>query len=227
LHIIDYNELVDAGEDPWEVLVRDVMGLEPYADKRRTTNLEGGHDQDKSERINSSPDAFSLSVAGSFYQWRWTNPGLSAQAGPKDEELTDIRRQSGDNNHTVLLPQLNCILPLLEPLKAVLPKTCSTLESVCSLWELHEKEALNRLAREGSNLLYFKRDDGNSSKGKGNIIFGKRNETVCEVDTVALTMSIGKRQLDDVFRQVAVRIEQTCSNDMIAPGSKIIPFYMQ
>ena len=49
-------------------------------------------------------------------------------------------------------------------------------------------------------------NDDNSSKDKGNIIFEKINETVCEVDTVALTISTGKRQLDDVFRQVAVQV---------------------
>lgn len=106
LATIDDNELVDAGKDPWEVLVKDVMGLKSYSEKRRTTYLEGRHNQDKSEKMNSSPDAFSLSVVGSFYQWRWTNPGLSGHAGLNGEEMTDIRRQSGDNNHTLILPQL-------------------------------------------------------------------------------------------------------------------------
>jgi Neuraminidase (sialidase) len=84
----------------------------------------------------------------------------------------------------------------------MLPKTCSILESVCSLWELHGKEALNLQAKEGSRLLYFKRDDDNSNngEGKGSIISGKRSETVREVDNVALTLSSKKRQLDEVFQ---------------------------
>ena len=219
LVVIDYNEMVDAGEDPWEIIVRDVMGFESYADEMKTSNIEGDHHQDTSKKINVSPDAFSLSVAGSFYQWRWTNPGLSAPAGPNAENVTDIRKQSDDHNHT-FLHRLECVLPLLDPLKDMLPKICSTFESVCSLWELHEQEALNRLAKEGSRLLYFKRDDDNpnNGEGKGGIILGKRNETVCEVDTVALTLSTRKRQLDEVFRQVAIQVEQKCSGDMITPG---------
>lgn len=229
LAVIDYNEMVDAGKDPWEIIVRDVMGFESYADKTKTTHTEGDHHQDKSKKINVSPDAFSLSVAGSFYQWRWTNLGLSAPTGPNAEEMTDISKQSDVVHNHTLLPRLECILPLLDPLKDMLPKTCSTLESVCSLWELHEKEALSRLAKEGSRLLYFKRDDDNSSdgKGKGSITLGKRNETVCEVDTVALTLHDGKRHLDEVFRQISTKVEQTCSGDMITPGGRISPFYMQ
>jgi hypothetical protein len=69
---------------------------------KTTTNIKGDHNPDTSKNINVSPDAFSLLVEGSFYQWQWTTLDLSVPVGPNAEEVTDIRKQSDDYNQTFL-----------------------------------------------------------------------------------------------------------------------------
>ena len=98
------------------------------------------------------------------------------------EEVTGIPESSQTTTTKHFFIGWNEFCRCYDPLQDMLPKTCSILESVCSLWELHGKEALNLQAKEGSRLLYFKRDDDNSNngEGKGSIISGKEDEVVAK-----------------------------------------------
>lgn len=196
LAIFHYNGLLDAGKDPWEVLVQDVMMLGPGKGKNDNGDEEDllqESERGNEERMNKSPSAFSSSVADYFYQWRWgdystasaidasstSTSSLSTVLPVKDQSSAGIT----NTTRSLLLPKLNCVLPLLKQLETILPKKCLDLQNVCSLWELQERQALTHLAGEGSQLLYF--DEGTDNAGKVSISFRNTEYTgACQVDKI-------------------------------------------
>eukprot|EP00624_Nannochloropsis_granulata_P000912 evm.model.NODE_13989_length_1037_cov_77.866920.1 len=90
---------------------------------------------------------------------------------------------------------------------------------MCKLWELQEQEALNRLAGEGSHLLYF--DASEDTAGRKRIIFRDLiYDGPCQVDMGKLLEEHGKCAIatippmfEEVFNDVAAKIDKACSYD--------------
>lgn len=216
------NGLLDAGKDPWRVLVQEVMML--GLGKGRNDNDDEEEDfrmGKESSKSNVSPSSISFSVVDYFYQWRCGNyTAVTAINGSSTPVSPPIRANSsaGITNSTraLLLPELDCVLSLLKPLEEILPKKCLDFRNICKLWELQEQQALNRLAGKGSQLLYF--DKGKDNMGREGIVFRDSNYTgPCEVDTNKLLREHGKGVVatipplfEEIFNGVAAKIDQAC-----------------
>jgi hypothetical protein len=221
LAVVHLNGLIDARKDPWEVLVQEVMMLSlKKGEIGENDEADFQHGKEPS-KINVSPSTFSFSVADYFYQWRWGNyTAATAIDGSSTPISPPMRADSSagitNTTRSLFLPKLDCILPLLTPLEEILPKQCLDLRNMCRLWELQEQQALNRLAAEGSQLLYF--DQGKDNAGRESIIFRDSNYTgPCQVDSGKLFREHGKGAIatipplfEEVFNDVAAKIDKAC-----------------
>jgi hypothetical protein len=135
---IHLNGLLDAGKDPWDVLVQEVMMLglgKSTNDNEEEEDLLHGSDRGNEERVNKSPSPFSSSVADYFYQWRWGNyPAASAVGDSSTPVRANAPAGITTTTRPLFLPRLNCVLPLLKPLEEILPKQCLDLPNICKLW---------------------------------------------------------------------------------------------
>lgn len=225
LAVINLSGLKDIGKDPWEVLVQEVIMLS----LRKGTgenNKAASKDEKEPWKTNISPSSISFSVANQFYQWRWGNPTTATAMDSYCTPISpSIRTNSSARNtntaRSLLLPKLNCVLPFLKPLERVLPKKYHDLRNICKLWELQEQKALNRLADERSQLLYF--DKGQDRGGKEVIVIKDSISTgPYQVDMEKLLQEHGKCAIatiptifQDVFNNVAAKIDKTCPYDQV------------
>jgi hypothetical protein len=175
LTIINYNGIQSAGADPWDVLVKEVIGYKDHQTLK------------KDEKKNVSPDPFLLSVASHYYHSTWLN--------------STINNLSTDSN---VLPTLSCILPLLKPLEEILPKMCTNLSILCSLWEAQELEYLASL-NGTSQLLHFDTDS------KGDFILQDTNHTICDIDIAKLETDVDQMQYHSALERVHSQIGMKCS----------------
>jgi len=175
LTIINYNGIQSAGADPWDVLVKEVIGYKDHQTLKKV------------EKKNVSPDPFLLSVASHYYHSAWLN--------------STINNLSTDSN---VLPKLSCILPLLKPLEEMLPKMCTNLSILCSLWEAQELEYFASL-NGTSQLLHFDTDS------KGDFILQDTNHTICDIDIAKLETDVDQMQYHSTLERVHSQIGMKCS----------------
>jgi hypothetical protein len=175
LTIINYNGIQSAGADPWGVLVKEVIGNKDY------------QPLEEDERKNVSPDPFLLSVASHYYYSTWLNSTIS--------NLSTVSN---------VLPKLSCILPLLKPLEEILPKMCTNLSILCSLWEAQELEYIASL-NGTSQLLHFDTDS------KGDFTLQDTNQTICDIDIAKLETDVDKMQYHSALERVHSQIGVKCS----------------
>lgn len=161
LAFVHLNGLLDAGKDPWEVLIKEVMMLS--LGKRSGDNDEAAFSHGRKPRkSNVSPSSISFSVADYFYLWRWGNYTTPTAI---DKSSSPILPAGISNTaRYFLLPKLNCVLPFLGLLEEILPKQCLNLQNMCKLWELQEEDAFTLLGRERSHLLHFDKGHDNTER---------------------------------------------------------------
>lgn len=184
LVVINYNGLKAAGLDPWEVMVKEVLGHTEY-------KLP---DDAESKPRNVSPNPLTLSVAAHYFQLVWA------------QSQTSNSNSSGEIHHPTYY-SYDCIRPLLGPLEKVVPKKCSNLKSTCALWELQESEYLTQINGR-AKLLHFDFDD----EGAVTLGGGHDDYTVCEVDEKSLQDEYKKDSYRAALEEVNRDISDKCSN---------------
>jgi len=134
-----------------------------------------------------------------------------------------------DSTRPLLLPYLDCVLPLLKPLEDILPKQCLNLQNVCHLWELQERQALTHKAEKKAQLpykadkkaqlLYFDKDTDNA-RHKSILFRDTKYTGACQVDKEKILEVHGKNAIATipfsfqvVFNEVAATIDKACPYD--------------